>query len=465
LNLVTLTVLALVAPRFSYGNSITVSGTSNTSNQSMWGPGSSFSFNYNGQVETPSFTGQTGNMGTGTGCFAGVCAGYDAYMSTSAIAGLNVGFGVNSGTVNAAVPVSIDLGAPSTAKPGANFNVTAGGFTFGSGSLSTVGSTVSADAEFFYSAAAGLYGKYCYITGCDTYGSFNDIYDHFQGLELLGFNRDNDGQLRLLGYNYSFAGVPIGTSFPISDYGSFQINYPSGPNTSGGGTSFLTSSNVSDLASMTLNVGNLGTLLGLPPLDSDVDVYKGIIGAEYKLLQPDVTLSFSLSQSFAFAPSPSLFLDVQETGQIVPLGPNGSASVFFPAGDTELHITPVIDMGGMLSNNMGLCIHPTMDVTGIEFNLKVAGDSVGLYGPLFQYSHDFGCFGDTSISDQAFNLAGFSQIIGSTFTVSAQQSNGQPADGQPSAVPEPATWMVCASTVGIALLIRFRRNGLQRRRI
>ena len=419
---------------------ITVAGTSSTSGQSMWSGGPSFTLSYFNSVSTGNLGGTSANLGPGAGC-AIVCGGYDVYVSAKASMGVDFGFKLDSGSVAAAVPVSVDLGTPNgPITQGTSFDITAGGFGFGNGSLQTTGTSAQAYSDFTYSLSAGIHGEVCDLVSCPGFGSSTNIVNSSGSQELLGLNRNNDGQLRVVGQTFGF-GQPL----PIGNFGTATANFPHGPDTSGGGTTTLTSSGSTNLASLDINAANVATdLLGLPPLSADFS--EAGFDLSYNLLSADAILGLNLTQMFTFAPSPSLFLDVLETNQIVPLSANGTDSILFPQGFSELHIQPVIKLGGLLTNDTGLCIDPSLSLTALGGSLSFLGLGIGKVGPLASYSHDFGCFGGT-VYGTSFNLGGFNEIDGAAFVV-----EGVPG---PSGVPEPAAWsLIALGLVAITLMKR-----------
>lgn len=417
---------------------ITVTGTANTSGQSIWSQGSAFQLNYFNSVSTGNLGFTTPDLGPGIGCTIGICAGADVFATAHGSLGVDFGFNLNSGSVAASVPVSVGLGVPtSPVKAGTAFSVSAGNFAFGNGTLNTTGTTAQAFSDFNYALSAGIYGQGCYVVGCSSFGSTTDIANSSGRKELFGLNRSNDGQLRVVGQTFGF-GQPIS----IGNYGSATIDFPHGPDTSGGGTTSLSSFGSSTLASIDINAANVATdLLDLPPLSGDFGV-SGLVDFNYNLFSADAILSLNLTQQFSFLPTASLFLDVQETGQMVPLSANGMASILFPTGDRQLHITPLIDLSGSLTNNTGLCIDPSLDLSAVGGSLDILGKNEGSIGPLLNYSHDFGCYGGTVYST-TFNLGGFSEITGQTFTVQA-------------ATPEPGPWVLVSA--GLLIVMGGRRR-------
>jgi len=429
------------------GDIVTVTGTATTSGQSMWSQGSAYTLSRYYDADTGNLGFTTGDLGIGVSCgFFGLCTGYKLYLTAKADLGVDFGFKLNSGSVGASVPVSVNLGTPNApVQPGTSFDVTAGGFGFGNGSLDTTGSTAQAYADFNYALSGGIYGQHCFFQHhCPSYGSSTDILNTKGSIELLGLNENNDGQLQVLGQTYGF-----GQEFVIGKgggLGTATVNFPHGPDTSGGGTTTLTSSGSTELASLDINLTNIATeLLGFPSLNGEIPL-DHLADFKYNLFTAELDLGLDLTQSFTFDPTASLYLDVQETGQKIPLSQYGTANILFPDGDSELHITPVIDISGTLTNDTGLCVDPSIDLSALGGSLSLLGINLGHIGPLLHYDHSFGCYGGT-IYDTTFNLGGFTEIDGQTFIVEAAQQ-----------VPEPVTsWIVVAIVLMILPFLKRRQ--------
>lgn len=443
---VLLFLLSLLTALPSGAATVSFSGISVTSNQSIWKPGSAALFEWGARYDSPK-TSSPSNAGIGITCPFGVCTGYEATIAGTAQIGIVIDVAARGGSVNAWIPVSSNLTAPDRAKPGSSFNIHASQLTFGNGLITTTGSGIYAGALLNLILSAGFSGKYCAFNQCDTFGSYDRAYapnlldidttgDNY--FKLFELNRENNGLLEVANGSLSY---PLGYSFKPTDFisGSFQL--PKGPDTQGTGTSQLKSSGTSTLAGLDFNVTNLLTEAArLPPLSGNLGGCCGLT-VDYNLFSVDVITALNISQNFTLLPSANLFLNVQQTGQRIAVS-QADTAILFPEGLTRLDIVPEFEVRGTFSNALGLCVQPTLSVSGLGGSLNVAGSPVKSFGPLFHETYSPGCFGG-DIHTETFDLGGFSSIRGQAFSVFAG------TEPDTASVPEPATSVL----TGVTLLL------------
>jgi len=427
LCIVALSLWAATLP--AYGSSLTVSHTFQTVDQNMWGPGPPFTFNFS------NFYGLTWNKSGGVdalGCGWLGCYGAEFNAYTSGKIGVDVGLNVSSGLVSASVPASIDLGFPDAVDPGLHPTFVVNSFAgLGTGLLTTSSPTASAYADLVFKILAGATGELCFV-GCGSFGG--NIVNINTGTELIGLNRNNDGQLRILGQNY---GLPA--SGNLGGYIDYTVSLPI-VNTSGTGSLVLVSAGQSDFVDVSANLVNIATsVLGLPPLSGSV----GPI--DYNLLSAGLGLDVGVVQVFSLMPLVHVSLDVAETGQTVSFASPtflnvNSPAINIPHNVKALHVTPTYSMDGVLVNSTSLALDPYLYANGGSFGMS----GIGTVGPLFDVKYDIGSI-PIQVYNSSFTLDGFASFTGPTVEIDV--------------VPEPGSLLLLGSGVaGIAVaLIRRRR--------
>jgi len=409
-------------------NSLAVNHTFQTFNQSMWGSGSASVFSYGG------FYGLSWNKSGGVdalGCgFFGDCYGAEFNAYTSGKIGVNVGFEVNSGSVSADVPALINLSLPDAVSPYSGqttfvANAIAG---YGAGLLTTTSPGVSAYADLVFKILAGATGELCFVD-CATFGG--NIVNLNKTAELIAFNRNNDGELRLLG---NTLGLPA--SGDIGGYIDYTVSLPS-ISTTGLGFPPIVSNGTSGFIDLNANVVNIAaSALGIPPLSGSV----GPIN--YNLLSAGIGLDIGLYQDFSLMPNVHIRLDVAETGQTIFFNPGTSSPVInVPYNVTSLHITPTYSMDGLFSNDTGFDLSPYVYASGGYFGMS----GIGSVGPLFNQTYNLGNL-PISVYDTSFSLGGFDSFTGSTLVVDV--------------VPEPGSLVLLGSGLAaiVAANLRKRKN-------
>lgn len=350
-------------------------GVFSTSNQSVWGPGSVSHYDHFFGLEWgPSFD----TIG-GIWCdpVLGDCYGAMIFGSTFGRVGLEFGLDVTSGSVSVSMPFSGALYYNDIVS-GPSFTVTSDfGFDNG-GSLETTGPTVtgSADLDFRLYAYIGATG--CFI-GCGTVGG-----------ELVNF----DTRLHLWG------------------------DHAQGPDTSGEGSTQITSSGSATLFSPSWDAAEFASsALGFP-LSASLS-FDDLFSLDYSLLKATLGLDLILTQDFTFVPSLGINLHVQETGQDIPLPPRGASSpITFPPGVTLLHLIPTYTLGGaFFTNDTDGCIKASGQISVLSAGLGLAGDHWD-FGPMYT-SPEFitGCIVDLDLYTKTFPLGGFNSFTGPTLSV------------------------------------------------
>jgi hypothetical protein len=206
--------------------SISFNNTFETRGQSMWNSGAAYTYSY-----TPRATVTWNESGSGGGIWCdpifGSCYGGTVSGRTDGEIGLGFGVRVSAGSVDTSTPVNMTFATPDARiVPGASFDVTSS-YSWGTGSFSTTGPHLEAWTDFIFDVYASGRAGGCVIW-CANTGNVTFL-DIDQEIELLGFNRNNDGELRLLGIPQGF-----GSTLDLG-YVEAVVGAPRGPDTSGTG--------------------------------------------------------------------------------------------------------------------------------------------------------------------------------------------------------------------------------------
>jgi hypothetical protein len=413
-----------VAASMSYNH------TFQTSNQSMWGSGGAFVLDFN------RFFGSSWNAGSSGGSIDCIfilgCWGATGSANTHGRTGLEVGVHLDSGTVNASLPVSLAFGFPDPGalRPGETFRLTSD-FTPGTGTVNTHFPRMGAYASLILEAYADASWQVC--TGFCFPPASLTLVNLAVNQELLAINRNGDSQLRVFGFD------PIGLGLFTTDVVNQQIgdflnlSY-SVPNldTSGSGTGAVNSSG-------SLNLLHVGA-------DVDRMFPSGLTGnlpgvLDWAILDAFLTLDLNVAQSFALDPLFGGSLHIEETGETIPWAPGDDLDLVFPAGYRSLHVTPQLFIASFLRNNTDLNLSGSVQLSGGTFHIFGAG-----FGPLYSENLPFGQRFD--VFDERFALEGWNSFTGPSFEITTDLS---------SPVPEPATLLLVGSGL-LAAGSRFRRR-------
>ena len=418
---------AIVIGGPAYADTSSYGGTFSTSGQSIWDSGAAFAKNYTASVGT-GFNAHP-SIGTGIGCawLAG-CWGAEASLHLVGNIGLNLGVHVDSGSVDATMPFTATIDYPHAVAYGSSFTPSAA-IGMGPGTFSTTAPSVGAFADLTGHIYAGGSAQICVY---DCWGASGTIVNAGFTAELAAFNRNNDGQLRILGDN-----VPLSGSLGPTEW---TFTLPGGA--TGSGTTALTGHVSTDVVQAGLDVAGLvADALGVPISGS----LGGII--DWSLISASATLDTYLDQAFRLNPNVVVNLHVVETGQdVFCTVDTGCGAISALYGGHYLTIQPLFLMDATFRNDTGLTFAP-----GYDISLLSAGISgIGSIGPAFQWANNYP-LPPVSLYSNAFDLQGFNVVQGQSFTVEilAQDS-----------VPEPASLTLLGSgIITLAMLKRKRSKG------
>lgn len=448
-------------------------------NQNMWSSGQAAVF------DKTYFAGATWDKSGGIGgvsCGWLGCYGAEATGHTWGKAGLELDIHADAGSVNASYPADINLSLPLQPDAGQTIQISSV-LDLQPGSLTTAFPNAEIVGSMVLQAHATLGGRVC-VVGC-VGGTSGDLIGLDIKPELFSFNKDDNGQLALLGVNLPFQ---LGEQTPIyggpynGHLGDITLNVPNLDLTGADATRQFTTqtyykyclfpgfcfwlpnppvtTNVDGLAAtgqvdvltVQADILNIGMqAAGLPPLSASFDA--GFASASGTLLEVSVGAALGIWQDF-FLYDPSrvkVNLHIEETGQDVLFNAGSTAWYTVPSQfmNQQLHITPSFYLEGTkFINNTDLIVSPVIDIDALEACFDVVGIG-GCLGPVFDYTWH-GPAAHINVYDNAFNL-NFARVYGDTITL---QVGGQ-------AVPEPATMVLVAS--GLAALAAGKRLTRRRR--
>ena len=411
----------------AYADTSSYGGTFSTSGQSIWDTGASFTRDYTTSVNTPQIEWHP-SIGTGIGCgLFGDCYGAEARMDLSARLGINLGAHVDSGSVDATLPFTATIDYPHSVPYGSSFTPSTS-VGMGSGTFETTAPNVGAFADLTGSINASGSARICFV-GCA--GASGTIVNGSFTTEMAAFNRNGDGEARVLGGE-----VPLSGSFDAMEW---EFTLPGGA--TGSGTTALAGSVSTDVAHAGLDVAGLvGSALGVP--------LSGSLGGfiDWGLINASVTLDSYLNQVFQLNPNVVMNLHVVETGQdVLCTVDGGCGSISAAYGGHFLTIQPYFQMDATFRNETGLVFAP-----GYDISLLWAGISgIGSLGPAFHWANNYP-LSPIDLYGNTFDLGGFNVVAGESFTV------------QIDSVPEPASLTMLGS--GIVTLVMLGRKRSKSRK-
>ena len=413
-----------------------------TSGQSMWGPGSAFTFDFN------RFFGPQWNKSATVGGFTDVSFlgtfGARATVASSGKLGVDVGAHLNGGSVGVTYPGTATLTVPANPlKAGQAFTVGSSFVVGPSASLTTTSPNAQIFADMVVDVNASITGRGCAFGACS---SGNASFDFETTKELFSFDRNGNGKLQFLGNDppgFQF-GSPVNTAF-----GSLTVDLPS-INTAGGlSGNALASHGRDDFLKIGVDVDKIATsLLGLPPLSGSTGF--GPVGLKYNLLDLIVGPDFDFAQDFRF--TPNLLMDLQfdrELQWLDPASPHPisvsgltlpvGASATLLAPFSTLTATPTFRLDNTFHNRTDLLLMAFLDFKLLSGSLEIPVISDPSFGPIFsqKLSTEFQ-FG--LCCDRSWMLP-FDPIAGSSFKIK---------------VAEPSTVLLFAIGAGLSALGRRR---------
>jgi hypothetical protein len=427
-------VVMILSPGAARADDIIVPMLFQTANQSTWGPGAAIQFDF------ARFWGVPINESLDIGGFV-LGTGAQATLGVSGEIGLQVGFHLDSGSVDLSYPVTTTLSFPGEQVELDQPFTLGSSFATGSGAtLATTFPNIQAFADFVFDVRATASGEACAAGICKD-GS-TTLFDQDKTLELAAFNRGGDGEVRVLGANV-LVGEPIDFTF-----GELTLDIPN-INTVGSynaQTGVMTSTGQDDFLRLTMDLDLLATsALGIPPLEGDACI-ADVFCVGYNILDAEAGPDVNIGQTFTFTPelmvtyafsSPVRELDGTEiTSKTMKVG---QSVQLLPGQNANFTVTPTFALDNTFRNQTKLLISGVLDIDALEGSIPLIGD----FGPVFSREFSTSQAGLTVFNNQWSFL--FAEIEGESFEIEV--------------VPEPGTLLLVAT--GVALAARRRRLARQ----
>lgn len=376
-----------------------------TSNQNIWGEENN-NFSWGGDngllaVEWDESLAQNYSLIKNTGCAKkvwGVCVwpkieklnvGFNAF--TKGNLGLQNTFNLNSGIVDALIPIDLFFDIPdSPVEAGEMFTIQSG-FSFAdNASFSTKGINASYDLDLIFDVATGV--------DIDPGNQLDLGFDINKTINLVSLDGDN-------------VNLELDEKF-----GSFDISLPE-VNTTGFKSenplnNQLISSSEDEFMKAGIDLDGLASLLfGLPSLQEKSELDLGIfgnLGFSYNLLDIEAAVALSMFQDFSLTSELPAILKLEDD-TIINFNIGDEISLTMPdnIGDS-LEIEASIDFDALFSNSTSLGIDFGLDFMAGEFGLELPLIGEKNIGPMFEesisiYETAFELFNNT------FQLGGFNQ--------------------------------------------------------
>ena len=452
-----------------------------TSDQSLWGSGGAFQFDYQ------KFLGVDSGLQQWTINPAAVSGSVDLpfpipdfdytvdpylLFATDLRVGMDVGASLNGGSIDAKLDYAVTLQAPDRIVKGQAFTLTGLASQLGSSAFSTQAPTAEAYVDGILDVYFGGYmrfttgqdfGNHDYRMGNKGFTDNNTSNVPFRTLadvnlspEIVSFNRDGNGQLKVLGQSIGGVGSQYEAGSTTITAGDWRVN----PDGKLQGTR-VSGRDETTLLTATLDVDQLATG-GAPVLGTGIEHDWGVIEVDigYELVDLETSLSMGLAQDLSLDAdllvrlsfSEMVLIDGVEATEFV--GDLAALPSITLLGDSVM-VTPEFLVEAMLDNQTGLTFAAGAALTVMEAHAKATYDVTyfgfdqrGTFfneqlGPFYEWDTTLP-LGEINIYDQQFALAGFQAIAGASFLLAA--------------VPEPATYALWLAGLGMTGFVGRRRR-------
>lgn len=350
---------------------------------------------------------------------------------TSGKVGLDFSVKAQSGTVDADVAFDAQLIVPDEVTALEFFSLS-GSATAGAQSFVTDFPSLEAKAEFVIDVDATVSGEICVAGKCAD-GTADLGIPGEARLELISYNEDDNGRIRLLGLDalgpadFNF-GDPIDLS-PTLPVGTVTVFTPNLETTGTLDEDTLVSSGEADILDIKADLDGIATsLMGLPPLGKSLNA--GIFEASYDLLSLEFGPIISVLQDFEA--DVELMVDLEFSAPIfvegeaqqvdflsVPFGDIPRLALGF---DQAVDVTTEFWLDANLTNttSLGVDAEFVFEALKASFALTAFGASydLGDLGPLLEYRNRFDVADLPPLYEKNFTLGGFNRVAGATFSLS-----------------------------------------------
>jgi len=376
--------------------------------------------------------------------------------------GIEAGYAIDSGSINASYPVAVELTYPdpSTVSPGETFTISSEYAVDPTAGFDTNFAEIEAYVDAVFDVYAHVDAD-AYLAGSNIYDISPTLIDQEFTMEVVGFNRDGDGQLSILGDDYA-----LGEEVQLTKYTDMKITIPdiettstesppdSDTYTSTGETEFLQMGWDYDTMA-TQAIYNLLSAAGVPASAITAICPDSFLAGDildfiyYDILDIDLGLEWDIMQSFLWEPELIIKL-ATSNGEEYTFAAGDSIELEMP--DSGFDITPTFVLNNTFTNNTDLAIVPEIELTYLDFSIPLFDLYVGPYptdGPL---ELPIDIFPPINVYNGSFPL-GFDPFTMASFSIAPLTGPG----AEP--IPEPATMLLVGSgLIGLAGLGRRKKQ-------
>jgi len=442
--------------------------------QSIWGSGTAFQFNYNdffGIDPDPVTT--VVNPGKSSGDVPLGSWSVDPYFSfrTDFKLGINVGASVNSGSIDTRLDYAVNFDAPDTIVKGQAFTLNGAASQLASSGFTTVAPTASAYVDgivqtkfdgYMRFVTTGVMGDHDYRMGNKGFTDNNTSNTPYRTLvnvnlspEIVSINRNGSGQLRVAGTDQGGVGSSYDVGATTITAGDWRVS-PTG--TLSGGT--LKGGDQTTLLTAELDVDQLATG-GLPVLGTGINHDWGVVKIDmgYELVDLTASLAMGMKQNLSVESSMLVTLRFSEEVLVDGIATQSYTGSLDALPEITLLtdsviVTPEYLVLANLHNDTDLTFDGGLGLIVLEAHAKATydfsyfGSRKGTIvdrgiGPFYEWDDTIPLF-DIGVYNQQFALGGFQSIQGETFTLTA--------------VPEPGNYALFLAGLGLIGWIVRHRN-------
>jgi len=449
--------------------------TFDTQNQSLWSSGAAFQFGYQdffGITADPSPFVINPAVRSGTVPPFGASWSVDPYFQfdSNLRAGIGVGANVTGGSIDASLGYTVSLNAPGTIVKGQAFSLAGSALQSAASSFSVQSPNASAYVDgilqiylggYMRFVTSGLMGDHDYrmgrlgfTDGSTSNTPYRTLANVDRSPEIVSVNRNDSGQLRVLGTNQG----GIGSQYQLGSTTITAGDWRVAPNGAYDGN-VVRGSDQKTLLTAALDVDQLA-MGGVPALGTGVAHDWGVIAMDfgYEIVDLTATLQMGLRQNLSLQSSllvQLLFSEEVLVGGVPTMVYNGPLDAMpqITLLTDSVTVTPSFAVAAQLLNDTDLTVDATLALIAFEghayadYDFSYFGSRSGVvvdqsFGPMYEWSTSMPLF-DVDVYGQQFVLGGFQMVEGESFVLTA--------------VPEPRTYALLLAGL-VVLVMRARRR-------
>jgi hypothetical protein len=374
---------------------------------------------------------------------------------------MEIGAKVDSGSIDANLDYQVTLEAPDQIMAGVPFSLTATAAQQASSSFQSnapnaeawLDGIVQADLRGYSRITTGgspfVFGDHDYRMGnkgftddpqSDSNLPYRNLVNVNYKPEIIGINRDQSGQLHVLGQNQGGAGSEY-------SFGRFTTITAGNWNVAATGAlngAVVQGSDENPLVTASIDIDQMATTAaGLPPLGAGVAHDFGPIAFDvgYELLDVKAVLELGFKQSFSITSDVAAHLQFSQNVMLegigetdTYLGPLNAIPAITLLSDS-VTVAPEFIVAAQLTNDTDLTLTESLPITLFEGHANVSWDVAGVtgsnnngFGPVYQQTVVSNTNAIDVYSNQ-FDLGGFATIAGEMFTLTASDPIDTDDDG------------------------------------